>query len=112
MIQLKNALHVQPIETTLHITFYPILFINLSQKFPTKTSRKKPQPLVSNTAQKLISRYIRDTSHSYILKINSPISQRYHHSPPSPNNFIHRRMQQRSHRSSKKEKEGNILSSE
>lgn len=29
------------------------------QKFPTKTSRKKPQPLVSNTAQKLISRYIR-----------------------------------------------------
>lgn len=83
MIQLKNALHVQPIETTLHITFYPILFINLSQKFPTKTSRKKPQPLVSNTAQKLISRYIRDTSHSYILKINSPISQRYHHSSSS-----------------------------
>lgn len=53
------------------------------QKFPTKTSRKKPQSLVSNTAQKLISRYIRDTSHSYILKINSPISQRYHHSSSS-----------------------------
>lgn len=42
MIQLKNALHVQPIETTLHITFYLILFHkSLLSKISNQNVKKK-----------------------------------------------------------------------
>lgn len=105
----ETTRHIQTLKCTTH----DILVINQTsrtfhkshQKFPTKTSRKKSEPVVSNTIQKLISRY---TWYFSFLHSKNKFTDLSKISPSRfpPNNFIHRRMQQRSHRSSKQRKRG------
>lgn len=101
IIQLKN--YAQVIKTILHISDHLLSFtsfINPQKNFQTKQVRKKAEPLVCRFKYNSKNLY-HDTwySYSYILKVNSPISRRYH--PRFLQQFLHRRMQQRSHRSSK-----------